>query len=181
MPLGILRSTASRSRWSTPSLRKSSSCSCCASGTCIRTGSYPLMSGRSAMSILRCTHGPRGAFTRSRSAAAASAIGRFLQRVFHKLLLNFTWWVNRKDAEGRNVFQGGFLGLDNIGVFDRSAPLPTGGHIEQADGTGWMAMYCLNLLAIALELASEDPVLRRCGQQVLGAFPLYRQGNQPPR
>ncbi len=81
----------------------------------------------------------------------------FLQRIFHKLLLNFTWWVNRKDAEGRNVFQGGFLGLDNIGVFDRSAPLPTGGHIEQADGTGWMAMYSLNLLAIALELAKEDP------------------------
>jgi Glycosyl hydrolase family 63 C-terminal domain len=81
----------------------------------------------------------------------------FLARLFHKLLLNFTWWVNRKDAEGRNVFQGGFLGLDNIGVFDRSAPLPTGGHIEQADGTGWMAMYSLNLLAIAMELASEDP------------------------
>ncbi len=81
----------------------------------------------------------------------------FLERVFHKLLLNFTWWVNRKDAEGRNVFQGGFLGLDNIGVFDRSAPLPTGGHIEQADGTGWMAMYCLNMLAIAMELAGEDP------------------------
>ncbi len=82
----------------------------------------------------------------------------FLARVFQKLLLNFTWWVNRKDSEGRNVFQGGFLGLDNIGVFDRSKPLPTGGFIEQADGTGWMAMYCLNLLAIAMELASEDPV-----------------------
>jgi hypothetical protein len=81
----------------------------------------------------------------------------FLARIFQKLLLNFTWWVNRKDSEGRNVFQGGFLGLDNIGVFDRSAPLPTGGHIEQADGTGWMAMYCLNLLAIAMELASEEP------------------------
>jgi hypothetical protein len=81
----------------------------------------------------------------------------FLQRIFHKLLLNFTWWVNRKDAEGRNVFQGGFLGLDNIAVFDRSAPLPTGGHIEQADSTGWMGMYCLNLLAIALELAHDDP------------------------
>ncbi len=81
----------------------------------------------------------------------------FLARVFQKLLLNFTWWVNRKDAEGCNVFQGGFLGLDNIGVFDRSAPLPTGGRIEQADGTGWMAMYCLNLLAIAMELAREDP------------------------
>jgi hypothetical protein len=82
---------------------------------------------------------------------------KFLERVFHKLMLNFTWWVNRKDAEGRNVFQGGFLGLDNIGVFDRSAPLPTGGHIEQSDGTSWMGMYCLNMLAIALELAREDP------------------------
>ena len=77
--------------------------------------------------------------------------------MFHKLLLNFTWWVNRKDADGMNIFQGGFLGLDNIGVFDRSAPLPTGGYIEQSDGTSWMAMYTLNLLAIALELASEDP------------------------
>ncbi|MBZ5661032.1 MAG: glucosidase [Acidobacteriia bacterium] len=81
----------------------------------------------------------------------------FLQRVFHKLLLNFTWWVNRKDPDGMNVFQGGFLGLDNIGVFDRSQPLPTGGHLEQSDGTSWMGMYCLNMLAIALELAREDP------------------------
>jgi Mannosylglycerate hydrolase MGH1-like glycoside hydrolase domain len=81
----------------------------------------------------------------------------FLERVFQKLLLNFTWWVNRKDAEGMNVFQGGFLGLDNIGVFDRSAPLPTGGHLEQSDGTSWMAMYSLNMLAIALELARENP------------------------
>ncbi|HKE24755.1 MAG TPA: hypothetical protein VKB88_20480 [Bryobacteraceae bacterium] len=80
----------------------------------------------------------------------------FLERVFHKLLLNFTWWVNRKDAEGKNVFQGGFLGLDNIGVFNRSEPLPTGEFIEQADGTGWMAMYSLNLMAIALELARQD-------------------------
>jgi hypothetical protein len=82
---------------------------------------------------------------------------RFLERVFHKLLLNFTWWVNRKDAEGMNVFQGGFLGLDNIGLFDRSAPLPTGGHLEQSDGTSWMAMYALNLLAIAMELAMHNP------------------------
>ncbi len=81
----------------------------------------------------------------------------FLERVFHKLLLNFTWWVNRKDLEGRNVFQGGFLGLDNIGVFDRSMPLPTGGHLEQSDGTSWMGMYCLNMLAMALELSREDP------------------------
>jgi hypothetical protein len=82
----------------------------------------------------------------------------FLEGVFHKLMLNFTWWVNRKDAAGRNIFQGGFLGLDNIGVFDRSAPLPTGGYINQSDGTSWMAMYCLNLMRIALELANHDHV-----------------------
>ncbi|MEZ6243113.1 MAG: glucosidase [Phycisphaerales bacterium] len=82
----------------------------------------------------------------------------FLERVFHKLMLNFTWWVNRKDADGRNIFQGGFLGLDNIGVFDRSAPLPTGGRIDQADGTSWMAMYSLNLMRIALELARHNHV-----------------------
>ena len=84
----------------------------------------------------------------------------FLERVFHKLMLNFTWWVNRKDAQGRNIFQGGFLGLDNIGVFDRSAPLPIGGFINQADGTSWMAMYCLNLMRIALELADEIRSIR---------------------
>jgi hypothetical protein len=82
----------------------------------------------------------------------------FLERIFHKLLLNFTWWVNRKDSDGHNVFQGGFLGLDNIGVFDRSAMLPTGGHLEQSDGTAWMGMYSLNMLTIALELARENPV-----------------------
>ena len=81
---------------------------------------------------------------------------KFLARIFQKLLLNFTWWVNRKDSEGMNVFEGGFLGLDNIGVFDRSRPLPTGGKLAQSDGTSWMAMYCLNMLAIALELAAED-------------------------
>jgi hypothetical protein len=81
----------------------------------------------------------------------------FLERVFQKLLLNFTWWVNRKDAAGHNIFQGGFLGLDNIGVFDRSQPLPTGGYMEQADGTAWMGMYCLNMLAMALELARHNP------------------------
>ena len=80
----------------------------------------------------------------------------FLQRVFNKLLINFTWWVNRKDPDGRNVFQGGFLGLDNIGVFDRSAPLPVPGTLTQSDGTSWMATYCLNMLRIALDLAQED-------------------------
>ncbi|MEV4641453.1 glucosidase [Actinoplanes sp. NPDC049548] len=82
----------------------------------------------------------------------------WLENAFHKLAKNFTWWVNRKDVDGRNVFQGGFLGLDNIGVFDRSAPLPTGGHLDQADGTAWMALYCQNMLQIAVELAEEDPV-----------------------
>jgi mannosylglycerate hydrolase MGH1-like protein len=81
---------------------------------------------------------------------------RFLERVFHKLLLNFTWWVNRHDAEGLNIFQGGFLGLDNIGAFERNAMAPDGGTIEQSDGTSWMGMYCLNLMTIALELAKEN-------------------------
>ncbi len=96
---------------------------------------------------------------RQSRAAHPNATGDldFLERVFHKLLLNFTWWVNRKDSEGKNVFQGGFLGLDNIGVFDRSAPLPTGGHIEQSDGTSWMGMFSLNMMKIALELAQHRP------------------------
>jgi hypothetical protein len=82
----------------------------------------------------------------------------WLEKNFHKLLFNFTWWVNRKDRTGRNAFEGGFLGLDNIGVFDRSAPLPTGGYLEQADGTAWMALYCLNMLEISIELTRHDPV-----------------------
>jgi hypothetical protein len=82
----------------------------------------------------------------------------FLESVFQKLLLNFTWWVNRKDPSGNNLFSGGFLGLDNIGIFDRGASLPTGGHLQQADGTAWMAFYCVNMLAMALELARENPV-----------------------
>ncbi len=81
----------------------------------------------------------------------------FLRSTFNKLLLNFTWWVNRKDRNGKNVFEGGFLGLDNIGVFDRSAPLPTGGHLEQADGTAWMALFSQNMLEMAVELAAQDP------------------------
>ena len=82
----------------------------------------------------------------------------FLRSTFNKLLLNFTWWVNRKDRFGKNVFEGGFLGLDNIGVFDRSAPLPTGGHLEQADGTAWMALFSQNMTELAIELAAYDPI-----------------------
>jgi hypothetical protein len=117
------------------------------------TASFRPTSGRWATSTRRFTPGPPGRSTGS----PAGTTPPFWRKVFHKLLLNFTWWVNRKDVDGRNVFQGGFLGLDNIGVFDRSAPLPTGGHIEQADGTAWMAMYCLNMLRIALELARTKP------------------------
>jgi len=99
----------------------------------------------------------------------------FLESMFHKLLLNFTWWVNRKDAEGNNIFQGGFLGLDNIGIFDRSAPLPTGGQIEQADGTSWMAMYSLNLMRIALELSKYNPVYQDMATKFFEHF-LYIAG-----
>ena len=99
----------------------------------------------------------------------------FLEQIFHKLLLNFGWWINREDREDRNIFQGGFLGLDNIGVFDRSAELPTGGYIEQADGTSWMAMYCLNLLRISLELARNNQVYQRMAGKFFEHF-LYIAG-----
>jgi hypothetical protein len=82
----------------------------------------------------------------------------FLEAAFQKLMRNFSWWLNRKDADNRNIFQGGFLGLDNIGVFDRSAPLPGGGQIDQADGTAWMALFCQNMAQMAIELARENPV-----------------------
>ena len=94
----------------------------------------------------------------------------FLELVFHKLLLNFSWWVNRKDADGRNIFQGGFLGLDNVGIFDRSAPLPTGGRIDQADGTAWMAAYALDLMRIALELAVANHVFVDIGVKFFEHF-----------
>jgi glycogen debranching enzyme len=95
---------------------------------------------------------------------------KFLARIFHKLLINFTWWINRKDANGRNIFQGGFLGLDNIGVFDRSAKLPGGGYLDQSDGTSWMAMYCLNMLSIALELARQDDTYEDVATKFLEHF-----------
>lgn len=94
----------------------------------------------------------------------------FLQRAFHKLMLNFTWWVNQKDLTGKHVFGGGFLGLDNIGVFDRSQPLPTGGHLEQADGTAWMGFYCATMLSIALELAKDQPAYQDVASKFLEHF-----------
>ena len=94
----------------------------------------------------------------------------FLKRSFNKLVANFTWWVNRKDRFGRNVFEGGFLGLDNIGVFDRSAPLPTGGYLEQADGTAWMALYCQNMLELAVEIAAVDPTYEDLAAKFIDHF-----------
>jgi len=99
----------------------------------------------------------------------------FLERIFHKLMINFTWWVNRKDANGRNIFQGGFLGLDNIGVFNRSKPLPTGGTINQADGTAWMAAYALNMLRMALELAMYNRTYEDIGTKFFEHFLLIAQ------
>jgi hypothetical protein len=94
----------------------------------------------------------------------------FLERVFHKLLLNYAWWINRKDSDGNNVFEGGFLGLDNISVFDRSHPLPPGYALKQADATGWMAMFALNMTVIALELAAEDPDYEDIAIQIYQQF-----------
>ncbi|HEY5247987.1 MAG TPA: glucosidase [Dermatophilaceae bacterium] len=94
----------------------------------------------------------------------------FLENSFQKLMKNFSWWLNRKDADDRNIFQGGFLGLDNVGVFDRSAPLPNGGQLDQADGTAWMALYCESMLQMALELAGEDPVYQEQAQTLLENF-----------
>ena len=145
-----------------------------------RTASCPPTSGPSATSTRRCTRGPPGASTRSSRSARGVGDRVFLERVFHKLLLNFTWWVNRKDAEGSNVFEGGFLGLDNIGVFDRSPPLPTGGYLEQSDGTSWMAMYSPEPARHRAGTGARRPRLRGRRQQVLGALPLHRPRDGPP-
>ena len=105
----------------------------------------------------------------------------FLERVFQRLLANFTWWVNRKDPDGRNLFQGGFLGLDNIGVFDRSAPLPGGGTLEQADGTAWMAFFSAAMLQIALELTRRDLAYENMADQVRHALRVDRRRDEPTR
>ena len=109
------------------------------------------------MGALRCS--ARNGYSVARAIA-------FLKRVFHKLLLNHTWWINREDATGMNVFEGGFLGLDNISVFDRSQPLPAGYSLKQADATGWMAMFSLNMIVMALELSAEDPDYEEIAIQV---------------
>ena len=105
----------------------------------------------------------------------------FLKSTFNKLLLNFTWWVNRKDRFGKNVFEGGFLGLDNIGIFDRSAPLPTGGHLEQADGTAWMALFSQNMLELAFELTAHDPTYEDMVVKFVEHFYYIAVGHEPSR
>ena len=102
---------------------------------------------------------------RTEQALQGKRRSRVSQALFAKLMLNFSWWVNRKDRFGKNLFEGGFLGLDNIGVFDRSAPLPTGGYLEQADGTAWVALFCQNMIEIAVELAAHDPIYEDIGRQ----------------
>ena len=118
--------------------------------------------------------------TRTEEALRGEADIEFLKSAFHKLLLNFTWWVNRKDRFGKNVFEGGFLGLDNIGVFDRSAPLPTGGYLEQADGTAWMALFCQNMVELAVELAAHDPTYETMVEKFLDHFLWIAAGMNRP-
>ena len=91
----------------------------------------------------------------------------FLEQVFHRLLMNFTWWVNRKDTEGNNIFEGGFLGLDNIGIFDRSSKLPGGGTLEQADATSWMAMFSLTMMRMAIELSTQRPLYQDLATKII--------------
>ena len=135
---------------------RSSCCCCCRSAICTRAGRCRRTSGTSATSTRRFTPGPPTSSTRSTGGSTGHADLEFLKGIYNKLLLNFTWWVNRKDLTGRNVFEGGFLGLDSIGVLDRRAPLPTGGYLEQADGTAWMAFFAQTMLQISLELALDD-------------------------
>ena len=145
-----------RSPWSTRSSPRSSSGCCSSSSSSTRTARSPPTSGSSPTSTRRCTPGPSGASTTWTASATARRDREFLEKCFHKLLINFAWWVNKVDREGNNVFEGGFLGLDNITVIDRSEPLPAGAVLEQSDATGWMGMFCLNLMRIALELAKEN-------------------------
>ena len=115
---------------------------------------------------------------RTEQALHGEADMEFLRRCFRKLMLNFSWWVNRKDRFGRNLFEGGFLGMDNIGVFDRSAPLPGGGYLEQADGTAWMALFCQNMMEIAVELASVDASYEELVTKFARPFPLDRASHK---
>ena len=149
--------------------------------TCTPTARSRPTSGTSATSTRRCTAWAALCVYEREAEIRGEGDREFLARVFQRLLTNFTWWVNRKDPDDRNLFQGGFLGLDNIGIFDRSAPLPGGGTLEQADGTAWMALYCQWMLQIAVELARARPVLRRHGAEVRLALRVDRDRAGPAR
>ena len=151
--LGPRASTPSPGRTSTPPSRSTRCWCCCASGSSTPTAPCPPTSGTSTTSTRRCTCWPPC----GSSGSTARRDREFLERVFQKLLVNFTWWLNREDADGNNVFGGGFLGLDNISPIDRSK-LPDGYRLEQADGTAWMAYYAMSMLVIAVELAEQNPV-----------------------
>ena len=135
---------------------RSSSICCCRASTSIRPGQIPAYEWNFS-DVNPPVHAWATIFLYRTEQAMGRTDQAFLARAFTKLALNFTWWTNRKDRFGKNIYEGGFLGLDNIGVFDRSAPLPTGGYLEQADGTAWMALYCQNMLEIGVELAARDP------------------------
>ena len=150
-----------------------------ARATCTPTARSRPTSGTSATSTRRCTAWAALCVYEREAEIRGEGDREFLARVFQRLLTNFTWWVNRKDPDGRNLFQGGFLGLDNIGIFDRSAPLPGGGTLEQADGTAWMALYCQWMLQIAVELARERPGLRRHRAEVRRALRVDRDRARP--
>ncbi len=138
-------------------------------------------SGTSATSTRRCTPGRPGSSTELEKATTGKGDRDFLEDAFQKLMRNFSWWLNRKDADDRNIFQGGFLGLDNIGVFDRSAPLPGGGRIDQADGTAWMALYCQNMVQMATRARPREPGLHGAGAGAAGELGLDRRRDQPRR
>ena len=154
---GTWRFNASHWRWSTLNLpRKTCGC-CCSSSFSIPTARFRRTNGSFPTSILQCMRGPVGASIRGETATGKGDTV-FLEKCLHKLLMNFAWWVNRVDSEGNNVFEGGFLGLDNIAVVDRGEKFPNGAILEQSDATGWMGFFCLYLMRIALELANQNRV-----------------------
>ena len=154
--------------------RKNSSTYCWANSSCIPPVRFRPMSGISATSTRPCMPGQPSFYTGRSRLCIGRGDTDFLKRSFGKLMLNFSWWINRKDRFGKNLFEGGFLGLDNISVFDRSAALPTGGHLEQADGTSWVALFAQNLLEIAAGAGRYRSYLRGHGSEVNGPYALDR-------
>ena len=171
MPHGIWLSTRSPFRWWTSILPRINSCLCCGTLYAHPNGQIPAYEWNFS-DVNPPVHAWATLFLYNIEKELGRTDLRFLERSFQGLMQNFNWWVNRKDPQGKNVFAGGFLGLDNIGVFDRSAPLPTGGHLDQADGTAWMAFYCQNMLEIALILAEHDSMYEDIAYPVSGTFPL---------